>query len=50
MADINEAPARRRDICSSGGRAVPCVCDIRDYEQIRAVVKQCMDDRAMWIS
>lgn len=47
MADINEERLRQaaQDICSSGGRAVPCVCDIRDYEQIQAVVKQCMDEQ-----
>lgn len=47
MVDINEERLRQaaQDICSHGGQAVPCVCDIRDYEQIQAVVKQCMDEQ-----
>ncbi|NLV73726.1 MAG: SDR family oxidoreductase [Chloroflexi bacterium] len=47
MVDINEAPLHEsaQAICSHGGRAVPCVCDVREYEQIRAVVGQCMGEQ-----
>ena len=43
MVDINaERVAEEAEIIrSEGGRAVPCACDIRDYEQIRNVVEKC---------
>lgn len=44
MVDINEqrVTAEAEAICAQGGKAVPCVCDIRDFEQIQAVVRKCV--------
>ena len=41
MVDINEERLQQEAtaICEAGGQAVPCVCDIRDYDQICAVVE-----------
>ena len=30
---------------AQGGKAVPCVCDIRDFEQIQAVVRKCVTEQ-----
>lgn len=47
MVDINEqrVTAEAEAICAQGGKAVPCVCDIRDFEQIQAVVRKCVDEQ-----
>ena len=47
MGDINEqrVTAEAEAICAQGGKAVPCVCDIRDFEQIQAVVRKCVDEQ-----
>lgn len=47
MVDINEqrVTAEAEAICVQGGKAVPCVCDIRDFEQIQAVVRKCVDEQ-----
>jgi len=46
MVDINEERLQQEAaaIQEAGGKAVPCVCDIRDYDQICAVVEQCVSD------
>ena len=47
MVDINEqrVTAEAEAICAQGGKAVPCVCDIRDFEQIQAVVRKCVTEQ-----
>ena len=47
MVDITEqrVPAEAEAIRAQGGKAVPCVCDIRDFEQIQAVVRKCVDEQ-----
>ena len=47
MVDINEqrVTAEAETIRAQGGKAVPCVCDIRDFEQIQAVVRKCVAER-----
>lgn len=47
MVDINEqrVTAEAEAIRAQGGKAVPCVCDIRDFEQIQAVVRKCVDEQ-----
>ena len=47
MIDINEqrVTAEAEAIRAQGGKAVPCVCDIRDFEQIQAVVRKCVDEQ-----
>ena len=47
MVDINEqrVTVEAEAICAQGGKAVPCVCDIRDFEQIQAVVRKCVDEQ-----
>ena len=46
MADVNEARVTElaQEIVSAGGRAVPCSCDVRDFDQIQAVVNKCLTD------
>ena len=46
MADVNEARVTElaQEIVSVGGRAVPCPCDVRDFDQIQAVVNKCLTD------
>ncbi len=46
MADVNEARVTEltQEIVSAGGRAVPCPCDVRDFDQIQAVVNKCLTD------
>ncbi len=46
MVDINEERLQQEAaaIREAGGQAVPCVCDIRDYESICAVVEKCMSE------
>ena len=47
MVDINEqrVTAEAETIRAQGGKAVPCVCDIRDFEQIQAVVRKCVAEQ-----
>ena len=47
MVDVNEqrVTAEAEAIRAEGGKAVPCVCDIRDFEQIQAVVRKCVAER-----
>ncbi len=47
MVDVNEqrVTAEAEAIRAQGGKAVPCVCDIRDFEQIQAVVRKCVDEQ-----
>lgn len=47
MVDINEqrVTAEAEAICAQGGKAVPCVCDIRVFEQIQAVVRKCVTEQ-----
>lgn len=47
MVDINEqrVTAEAEAICAQSGKAVPCVCDIRDFEQIQAVVRKCVTEQ-----
>lgn len=47
MVDINEqrVTAEAEAIRAQGGKAVPCVCDIRDFEQIQAVVRKCVTEQ-----
>lgn len=47
MVDINEqrVTAEAEAIRAQGGKAVPCVCDIRDFEQIQAVVRKCVAEQ-----
>ena len=47
MVDINEqrVTAEAEAIRAQGGKAVPCVCDIRDFEQIQSVVRKCVDEQ-----
>lgn len=47
MVDVNEqrVTAEAEAIRAQGGKAVPCVCDIRDFEQIQAVVRKCVAER-----
>lgn len=47
MVDINEqrVTAEAEAICAQGGKAVSCVCDIRDFEQIQAVVRKCVTEQ-----
>lgn len=44
MVDINEARVTElaQEIVAAGGRAVPCACDVRDFDQIQAVVDKCL--------
>ena len=46
MVDVNEARVTElaQEIVSAGGRAVPCPCDVRDFDQIQAVVNKCLTD------
>jgi len=46
MVDINEERLQQEAaaIHEAGGKAVPCVCDIRDYDQICAVVEKCVSE------
>lgn len=46
MVDINEERVRAlaQSICDAGGRAVPCPCDVRDFDQIQSVVQKCLSD------
>lgn len=46
MADINEERlnAEARAITDAGGKAVACVCDVRDYEQITALTEKCVTE------
>ena len=46
MVDVNEARVTElaQEIVSAGGHAVPCPCDVRDFEQIQAVVNKCLTD------
>lgn len=47
MVDVNEqrVTAEAEAIRAEGGKAVPCVCDIRDFEQIQAVVRKCVAEQ-----
>lgn len=47
MVDVNEqrVTAEAEAIRAQGGKAVPCVCDIRDFEQIQAVVRKCVAEQ-----
>lgn len=47
MVDINEqrVTAEAEAICAQGGKAVPYICDIRDFEQIQAVVRKCVTEQ-----
>ena len=44
MVDVNEARVTElaQEIVSAGGHAVPCPCDVRDFDQIQAVVNKCL--------
>lgn len=44
MVDVNgeTLSARAAEITAAGGRAVACVCDVRKYEDIEAVVERCV--------
>ena len=44
MVDINEARVTElaQEIVAAGGRAVPCACDVRDFDQIQTVVDKCL--------
>ena len=46
MVDVNEARVTElaQEIVSAGGHAVPCPCDVRDFDQIQAVVNNCLTD------
>ena len=46
MVDVNEARVTElaQEIVSAGGHAVPCPCDVRDFDQIQAVVNKCLTD------
>lgn len=46
MVDVNEARVTElaQEIVSAGGHAVPCPCDVRDFDQIQAVVNKCLAD------
>lgn len=46
MVDVNEVRVTElaQKIVSAGGRAVPCPCDVRDFDQIQAVVNKCLTD------
>jgi len=47
MADIN-APRLSEEaeaICAAGGRAVSCPCDVRQADQIQAVVDKCVQEQ-----
>lgn len=47
MVDVNEqrVTAEAEAIRAQGGKGVPCVCDIRDFEQIQAVVRKCVAEQ-----
>lgn len=47
MVDINEEclTEEAQKIHLQNGRAIPCVCDIRDFSQIQAVINQCMQEQ-----
>ena len=47
MVDVNEARVTElaQEIVSAGGHAVPCPCDVRDFDQIQAVVNKCLADK-----
>lgn len=47
MVDVNQARVTQEAeaICAADGRAVPCVCDIRDYAQIQSVVDRCIAEQ-----
>ncbi len=47
MLDINEHSLGEAaaQIEKDGGRAVPCVCDVREYDQIRSAVQKCIDEQ-----
>ena len=46
MVDVNEARVTElaQEIVSAGGHAVPCPCDVRDFDQIQAVANKCLTD------
>ena len=46
IVDIDEerANAAAKEICAEGNHAVACICDVRDYAQIVAVVEQCIQE------
>lgn len=46
MIDINgeRVQTLSQEIVAAGGRAVPCPCDIREYDQIQAIADQCLRD------
>ncbi len=46
MVDVNEVRVTElaQKIVSAGGRAVPCPCDVRDFDQIQGVVNKCLTD------
>lgn len=46
MIDINKerVNALSQEIIAAGGRAVPCPCDVREYDQIQAIADQCLRD------
>lgn len=46
MVDINETRVTElaQEIVAAGGRAVPCACDVRDFDQIQAVVDKCLSN------
>lgn len=46
MVDVNEARVTElaQEIVSAGSRAVPCPCDVRDFDQIQGVVNKCLTD------
>lgn len=47
MADVNarSVAEKAEAICSGGGKAVPCPCDVRDFEQIQGVVARCVEEQ-----
>ena len=46
MVDVNEARVTElaQEIVIAGGHAVPCPCDVRDFDQIQAVANKCLTD------
>lgn len=46
MVDINTERLEKEsgEILAAGGRAVPCTCDLRNYDEICAVAKKCVDE------
>lgn len=47
MADINEPRLSEEAgaICAAGGRAIACTCDVRQADQIQAIVDKCIKEQ-----